>query len=868
MILFGRDAELAALTQLVAGVRTGTGGALVLRGEAGIGKTALLGEALRPAEVPVSVHSGLEAEQDLPHAALHALLGEHDADGLPPAQAAALGTALGRGGQGAPDRLHVGLAVLTLLGRLAPAVLVADNLQWFDRESAAALLFAARRLTTESLLMLFATRDGAGSGLPELALGRLGPSEATELLRARARRLLPHELVRIRGEAAGNPLALLAFADPGAGSARCVEREFAGRIAALPEPARTVVLLAAADGTGDLGAVLSAAARLGAGVTDLATAERADLLRATGDRLEFTHPLIRPAAYEAAPLALKHAAHQALADVLDPGTEPDRHAGHRAAVAIGPDDDVARALAESGTRALRRGVPEDAATAFERAAQLTRGRDARGERLVAAATAAAGAGWREHAAGLARRAADLVTEPVSRARLTLLEATLAEGDRAQDAAALLETAESIAPADAQLAGELLLSVVRSAWEARDPRTVEQAARVASHLPDNAHVAAVAHLVHGYFGADVAPPAAIEALRRAGGPAAPRDLAMIARWHLVLSDTPLAHVLAVEAERSAHASGRLDTLSGALGVLARVRWREGNRTAAEAAAGEGLRLARDTGPDSVVGDLAGVRGYLAAVSGDEPGVAAAVAEIPAGLHERTPMVTAVRGLLDLGLGRFDAAADRLAGLTAERDLPDGPRWLPDLVEAATRCGRHDEARSAAERFTRWADAVGQQWAHAVARRCAALTGAGPAIAFAEAETIHAADGAMPFERARTALLHGEWLRRAHQRAAARSHLRTAADLFDDLAATPWADRARDELRATGELPHDVPADGAALLTAQERRVVRLAAQGLSNRDIGAQLFLSPRTVGYHLYKAFPKLGVTTRAQLPRLESESD
>lgn len=861
MVLFGRDAELATLTRLV---RAGAG-ALVVRGEAGIGKTALLDEAARAAgDVRVLRHAGLEAEQDIPYAALHVLLRDVELDALPAAQASALRTALGQGEDGPPDRFLVGLAVLGAVGRAGPVVLVVDDLQWLDRPSAEALLFTARRLTDECVVMVFATRDDDAPGIPELVVPRLDPAAATEVLRARAAGLSRHEHDRVRAEAAGNPLALLEFANPTSGSR--TEQEFARRVAAMPAPAQTIVRLAAADGTGDLATVLAAAARRGATAADLTAAEHAGLLRTTGDRLEFTHPLIRPAAYTRAPLALKHEAHQALVDVLDPRTEPDRHARHRAAVAVGPDDDVARALDETATRALRRGAPEDAATAYERAAQLSSDREGKGERLVAAAGAAANAGHRVRAAELATRAAPLLAEPVPLARLALLEATLAEDDHAPDPRVLLAAADSVAAADPQLAGELLLSVVRTAWEARDGRTVEQAVAAASDLPD--HVLAIARLVQGYFGADIAPRRAIDALRQTTGSlSTPRALVTAARWYLVLSDTALAHSLAATAERTAHAGGQLDTLAGALVVLGRARWRQGHPAQAAAAVAEGLRLAVESGHASVVGDLAGVRAILAAVRGDEAGVADAIAAIPAGVHERGPMIAATRGLLDLGLGRFDAAADRLAGLTAERDLPDGPRWLPDLVEAATRCGRDAEARTAADRFARWAEIVDQNWAHAVARRCAALTGDETAARFAEAEAIHSADGTMPFERARTALLHGEWLRRNQHRAAARTHLRTAVDLFEELGATPWAERARSELRATGETPHTAPSDAARVLTSQELRVVRLAARGLSNRDIGARLFLSPRTVGYHLYKSFPKLGVTTRAQLARLDLPS-
>ncbi len=905
--LHGRDAELAAVHTLLANARGGRSAALVVRGEAGIGKSALLAQVTsQAADMRVLTETGVETEMELPFAALHALFADacEVLDRLPDVQAGALRVALGLAAGPPPDRFLVGLAVLSLLAELAaerPVLCVLDDAHWVDRASAQALLFAARRLCSESVVLLFAARTGLAPefpapGVPSLDLPRLDDESAREVLDAEAGDLPRPVRDQLLREAAGNPLALhelpaahragrapvypLAPPDAGRGGIAPthspVEEEFAARIAALPAAARTAHLVAAADGTCDTRVVLAAAELLGAGPPDLEVLEQERLLMFSEGCMGFHHPLIRTAVYGAATMPAKRAAHQALADVLDGRNEEDRRNWHLAASSLGPDEAVAAALEQSALRARERGSHETVAAAFERASALSPFGEERARRMVAASEAAVEAGHREWAAQLADRAEPATEDPRLRARLALVRAQLADadGDIAETHRLLLDAAGAAAGAAPEVAAEMLLWAVEAGWSARDRHMVEAVADAAAELrtPEADHIRAYAALATAQLpdGPDDPLPTAAAALARMGGchgSGDPRATSSLAAWYLVAGDDTTALALAAGAEREARATGALGALPRVLAALATSRWHLGHWHDAAAAATDGLSIARDVGQHQVVDQLAGVLAHIAAARGDEMQFTAALGE----LHGRRPtarsggITGSARGLLDLGLGRFDAAADRLAEAAAS---PGWWRGLPDLVEAAVRVGRTADARRAADRYARWAEHTGQAWARAIARRCQALVASedGTAELFAEATALHRMDGTHPFERARTDLLHGEWLRRARRRSEARGPLRAAADAFDELGARPWAERARAELRATGEARSaTAPApDHFAELTPQELQVVRLAAAGLSNRDIGAQLFLSPRTVGYHLYKAFPKLGVASRAQLVRLD----
>ncbi|WP_433556758.1 helix-turn-helix transcriptional regulator [Pseudonocardia xinjiangensis] len=902
----GRATETAVVQRLLDTARAGRSAALVVGGEAGIGKSTLLRHAAAAApDMLVLTRTGVETETELPFAALHLLLKDTMAgvDELPGAQADALRAALGLAtAERAPDRFLVGLAVLTLLAELAaqrPVLCLLDDAHWFDRASAQVLLFVARRLDAEAVVMIFAARTGhvpafPAPGLAELTLPRLDETTARHVLDSGAGDLPRHIREQLLREAAGNPLALhelpaahragrapvypLGPPEAGRGGSAPthspVEREFAARIAALPDSVRTVLLVAAADNTCDTGVVLAAAQRLGSSAADLEAAERARLLMFQEGCLGFWHPLIRTAAYGSATVVAKQEAHRALADVLDGRPDVDRRNWHRAAASIGPDEDVAAALEESARGAADRGSNEGAAAAYERAGSLSPDPARRTGRLTAAAEAAADAGHREWAATLAVDAARPVADRVQLARLALIHARLAdEVNRPEETHRLLM--EAVVPTAAVapgLADEMLLWAVEAGWSARDRGMVEQVVAAADRLGDARYVRALSAVALAQLPGsdDTALPGAVAGLREMAichDSGSPRVGATLAAWHLALGDHVTAHELAAAAERDCRTRGAHGVLPRVLAVLAAGRWHLGHRHDAAAAAAEGLQLARDAGHEQALGELAAVAAQLAAVEGDEVRLAAVLAELdgrrkPRGFSEAA---AAARSLLDVGLGRFETAADRLTELVAH---PSRRQSLPDLVEAATRAGRPELARDAAARFERWAGHVGQDWARAVALRCRALVDGGDRAErlFAEAVAHHRLDGARPFERARTELLHGELLRRGRRRAHARAPLRSALETFEELGARPWAERARAELRATGESRADAQPGPDLLteLTPQELQVVRLAAAGLSNRDIGAQLFLSPRTVGYHLYKAFPKLGVTSRAQLVRLD----
>ncbi|MFD9906181.1 AAA family ATPase [Streptomyces sp. NPDC059063] len=984
-MLEGRTEELAHLDNLLALARQGQSSALVVRGEAGIGKSALLSAVRETAKAAgaTTLHTtAVEAETDLPYAGLHLLLHQvtDRVRDLPEPQAAALRAALGHTGGGPGDRFLTGLAVLTLLAELAdegPLLCVVDDAHWLDHASADALLFAARRLAAEGVVLLFAVREPhapafPAPGLPELRLTGLDDGAARQLLAAHAADLPAYVRRQILTEARGNPLALLELpaaqreghlaaygphAAPLPHHSR-IQQAFADRIAALPDATRTLLLVAAAEGTGDLEATASAAARLGAAVADLEPAERKQLLRAEGGRLVFRHPLIRTAAYRSAPLGARVAAHRALAEALPCVGAADRRAWHLAAATTEPDASVAAALERTAEHARARGGYAAESAAFERAAQLTPDSAGRARRLALAAAAAADAGQGRHAADLALRAAPHLTDPALLTRLARVRAGVARERDQLDAAhrVLVDTATAIAGAAPQLAALLLYEAMTAAWVAGHRPSIEEidrtSTRVAAlaaghaqralpqppaasarstesttvtsghtttphdgrphaappHPPTVPHPArsggheapgggtGEAHTRLVAPGAAPAPAAlpylpAVAGLARlaAGDPGAAlpplrdlferllsgahglglRERASIAAWFAPLGQIESGVALAAELERECREQGAVGPLPMVLLLRARARILLGRHSCALTGVTEGIRVAEDSGQGHYAAQLRGVLAYLAALDGDD----ARVKELAGALDPRRVPPSrvwsaAALALLDLGRGRYEAALRGYEDLAASPAGHSGVALycVPDHIEAAARAGRGDTVRESADRYAEWAGHTGMAWARAIAARCRALLADESAAeaAYEEALALHADDG-RPFEQARTRLLFGEWLRRAGRRSEARAPLRAALDAFEQIGAEPWALRARAELRATGESRARKDGERVPLerLTPQERQVVRLAATGLTNRDIAAHLFLSPRTVGYHLYNAYPKLGVTSRGDLARL-----
>lgn len=879
----GRDDELARIGRLVDEVRAGAGQALVLRGEAGIGKSTLLAvaaDAVRPGPSDTRADSdplvlrgaGVEAESAIPFAGMHLLL--HSVAGhideLAEPHVAALRRVLA--GDGSVDPFSAGVALLELLGTLArsrPVLVVADDVHWLDRASADALSFVARRLAGTRVGMLLAVREPHAPamptpGLPELRLSGVDDDAARRIVATTE--LARHRRERVVADACGNPLALLEI-----GSSERDSRgdPFADVVAALPPATRTVLLVAAVDGTCEVGTILAAAATLGASIDDLRVAEDAELVMFTEACFGFRHPLVGPSVYRSATLARRLEAHRALAEVLGADTDADRRARHLAAATTTADESVAAALEAGIDRARVRGGMAAVADDFERAAHLSpRPRD-EGLRLTSAARAAADAGQPERGRDLAEQAAVLLPEPVDATWAAIVRATLAEDDgRVAEAHHLLvTTARRIADEAPESAGKLLFLAVGAAWRGADPARAVEGAAVADELalPGAEQVRGLATAASAEVADAVV---AVRELVAAGCAelAECADIALTLRsqvqrswWSLLLGDSDDAYARATDTVREARRKVATGVLPAALEVLAQAELQFGELDAAAETAREGLDIATRIGQRRGAAMLSGVLALVAAVRGEAEVTASYAADA-------TPASAAhALGLLDLGEGRAEAAVDRL--VAAHRPGLAGLTTVPDLVEAASRTDRREDddfvAQALAD-YLVWANAVDRPQPRAIALRSRGLSGEPDLLATA----MEMADQADPWQRARTELAHGEVLRRDRSPAKARPHLRAALTAFDRLGAEPWADRARTELRAAGE-GRDTRSGGdnapdTGRLTPQELRIAALAADGLSNRDIGNRLYLSPRTVGYHLYKAYPKLGVAGRGELAKLE----
>ncbi|MFD9941066.1 AAA family ATPase [Nonomuraea sp. NPDC059023] len=885
-MLWGRQRETAVIERLVAGARSGHSEALVLRGEPGIGKSALLRHAVDAAGTArVLRGTGIESESELPFAGLHLLLHPYLArvDALPGRQAAALRAALGLGTGADGDRFLVGLAVLTLLADLAeggPLLCLIDDAHWLDHASAEVLLFAARRLHAEGITMIFAARDEHPSGfpapgLPELTVGGLDRDAAASLLAERAAGLAPQVRDQILDEARGNPLALLELPvdlhdgpPPAGGPGDGLRRAFAHRIADLPAATRRLLVVAAADDTADAAVVFGAAARLGASLTDVAPGEQAGLLLFTEGRLTLRHPLVRATAYQSAPLALRLEAHRALAETLG-AADADRRAWHLAAISSGPDEHVATLLEDSAQRARARGGYAAMAAAYERAAALSEDRGRRGRLLLAAAEAATDAGRLDHAGALAARATESGADPVMLARAAAIRATVAdEHHRPASARRILTSAGLAAGLDAELADSLLFRAVDSAIVAGDlPAVRETAERMGRRAPHARRAAALARMAIG-FGGDIAD--GVRALRELTGLADSsqlRETALVPSWYWALGDDAGGLRLAGDLVRACREQGAIGVLPLALCALSRFQILLGHRHDALANAEEGLRIARDTGHRMSEIYLVSLLADLAALQGDEERCRALIAGCRAqrpGLG--TVLTSGASSLLALGLGRHDDVLAEQGTIEDAAHLPFTLFALPDVIEAAARAGRPEQAAAARDWYAGWAAHSGNTWAAAVAARCRALAGDHPESHYVRAVELHEHGAGRPLEEARSRLLYGEWLRRERRRTDARPHLRTALAIFEHLGAALFAERARAELRAAGESrpARQDAADLVGRLTPQELQVAGLAAGGLSNRAIGARLFLSPRTVGYHLSNAYPKLGISSRTELAGLD----
>ncbi len=912
--LVDRRREREVLNRLVAGVRAGQSRVLVLRGEAGVGKTALLEQMAAGAlGCRIARAAGVESEMELPFAGLHALcapmLGR--VRRLPVPQRGALSTAFGLDAGPAPDRFMVGLAVLSLLADVAeeqPLLCVVDDAQWLDRVSAQTLGFVGRRLLAERVGLVFAMREDGDAhglgGLPELALEGVGELDARVLLDATVPGPLDERVRdRILAEAAGNPLALLelprgltptavagGFGLPGSVPLISrLEQGFVRQLESLPGETRQLLLLAAAEPVGDVTLLRRAAELLGLDADEAVPAGAAGLID-IGVRVRFRHPLVRSAAYRAASVPDRRDVHRALAEATDPQLDPDRRAWHRAHAAARFDETVSVELEHSAGRARNRGGVAAAAAFLERAAELTPDPADRGRRALAAAQAKFESGAPAAAQELLAVAETCPLDELQRARLVRLRAEIVFAlRRGRDAPQLLlDAARQLEALDPTLARETYLEALGSAMYAgrldadsgvRKAADAARAAPAAPPPPRSIDLVLDGMATRFTEGSGAGAPPLRLALQAFSNEALDGH-AEIMRWLLLcpvvqslavfeLWDDDAFHVLATRAARLARDTGALTMLSVALVYGSGVHLFGGEFAAASALNHEADAIAAATGNAGLV--------YGKLLVGAWRGVEADALElISSGLESATARgegrVLALAGyataVLNNGLGRYEAAIDA-AKRGSEDDDQGYAGWsLAELVEAATRAGRPEVAAAALPRLEQRTRAAGTDWALGVLARAQALTREGDAADALYREAIERLGRTrIRIELARAHLLYGEWLRREQRRLDARAQLRIAHDAFNRAGAEAFAERARRELLATGETVPRRTAETRDVLTPQEAQIARLARDGHSNPEIGAQLFISPRTVEYHLRKAFRKLDVSTRKELRRALADS-
>jgi DNA-binding CsgD family transcriptional regulator len=832
-MLVDRRTERSALESLIASARGGMGSALVLRGEPGVGKTALLEYAIESASgFRIARAGGVESEMELAYAALHQLCVPmlDRLERLPGPQRDALGVAFGlRAGQ-APDRFLVGLAVLSLLSEAAgdrPLLCVVDDALWLDRASAQALAFTARRLLAEPVALILAAREPGGefAGLPELLVQGLDAIDARALLSSFLRVPLDEQVCDLLlAETRGNPLALLelprgltpeelagGFGVLNApGLPGRIEESFLRRYQALPTAARLLLLVAAAEPAGDSVLVWRAAARLGV-TPDAAAAAEAGGLVVIGARVMFRHPLVRSAVYQAASPPERRAVHQALAEVTDPKADPDRRAWHLAEAAPGPDEEVAEELERSAGRAQARGGVAAAAAFLERAVVLTLDPARQADRALAAADAKLQAGAFDAALGLLATAEAGPLDKRQRARADLLRAKVASvSGRVMDAPPLLlKAARQFEPVDPGVARETYLEAFGAAMGAGrlavggGVREVAEAARWAAASPQPAR-----------------------------GPDLLLDGLALLITEGYAAGTPVLK-RALHAFRSGHIS-HVEGLRWLWPVInvAVIAWDceawhllAARQVSLAALIQSSVPKARRRGEGNALVSI----GWAAAV-------------------------------LYNGLGRYEKAL-------AAAQQADHPQelWstliLPELIEAAARSGQAARAAEALDRLAETTRAAGTDWALGTEARSRALLSSNQAAEDLYREAISRLGRAgLRIEQARARLLYGEWLRRQLRRGDARDQLRAAYKIFVSAGAGAFAERARVELHTTGERAPKRTAQTRDALTAREAHIARLAGQGASNPEIAAQLFISPATVAYHLRKVFATLGISARSQL--------
>jgi DNA-binding CsgD family transcriptional regulator len=896
--LLGRDAEAELVTSLVTGIHR-SGGTLVLRGEPGIGKSRLLEEGARLArerDVVVLSATGVQSEAHLAFSGLHQLLRpvRARAADLPANHRAALDAAFGLSDDAAPEPFRIAMAVLDLLTEVAsdaPVMAIVDDAHWLDRPSADALAFVARRVESDPIVLLVATRDGhrsalADAGLQELRLGALGRDVAGQLLDASGHHLTLALRSRLLKEAAGNPLALIELpvavhselGTPMTGVlplTERLERAFAARVLDLPEETRLLLLVAALNDEEDVDEVLHAGSAVARGALDLdhlQPAADADVVDLDVRAIRFRHPLIRSAVRQGASVQQRRRVHEALADTLS--SEPERRVWHRAALITGVHEDIAAELDHAGRRARRRGAIDVAATALRRAAELSEPAQ-RGRRLLGAAELAYELGRPDVVAPLLQEVEQLGSGPLDRARATWIEAMT--DPRPLDstrAAALIAAADRAGEAgDRDLHVDLLWLVALRAWWA-DPgpavrqRLVEGARRLGNADSNDPRVFAI------YAYADpVGHAPEVLARLRAEVDEGGRDIEAarhLGPAALVVGAFDIGMTFLAAAVEGLRAEGRVGHLTRMLVLQGQVAAQLADWDVAIPAAEEARRLATElgepmwiAGAQAVVSMIAGTRGEAEQAQR----LSTEAEQIGLSAHANVLIALAQFGrvLAALGAGRHADAyqsAERLFDRADPAHHPVIACWLiGDLAEAALHAGRVQAARARVAQVEAAAGDEPAIWIELGLRHARALLADTEQEATERFEEALAADlRRWPFQRGRILLAQGQWLRRRRRIAESRAPLRMARDVFDSLGCASWSDQARRELRASGESSRRRDPHVRDRLTAQELQIAQLAADGLSNREIGQRLYLSHRTVGTHLYRAFPKLGITTRNEL--------
>jgi DNA-binding CsgD family transcriptional regulator len=901
--LLDRERERAALDGLLGDLRLGRGGVLVVRGGGGGAKSALLEYAAgAAADMRVARAVGVESEMELAFAGVHLLCAPllDRLEDLPGPQRDALGVAFGLRAGGAPDRFLVALAVLTLLSEVAeerPLLCVVDDAQWLDRASAQVLAFAARRLLAEPVGLVFAAREPgeAFRGLADLEVRGLPDKDARALLGSVVRFRLDDQVRdRILAETAGNPLALLELPRglsltqlagglglPGTRAVPArIEQGFRRRVEALPADTRSLLLVAAAEPAGDPVLVWRAAGRLGIPAS-AAEAAQADGLLETGTRVRFRHPLVRSAVYSAASLPQRRAAHQALAEVTDRDRDPDRRAWHLAAAAPGPDEEVAAELERSAGRAQARGGMAAAAAFLRRAVELTAEPRPRSRRSLAAAQASVLAGALDAAAGLLAAAVAGPLDELQQARADLLRGQLAfASSMGSDAPALLvKAAQQLEPLDAALARQTYLD----AWTAASfagqfagAGSLHEVARAARSAAPLASASLLSDLLLDGL-------ALLVTEGRARAAPLLREAAHIfAEDEITLEEglrygwlAPVAAAIVWEEEywyamvarllQSLREAGLLIHLPIWMESMAIITAWRGDFASAASLIAEAEAITAATGSGFARYAAVFLTGLRGAEAEARPLIEAVITDSrAAGQGVGVQWSQWVSAILYNSLGRYEEALGEARQASEQAPELFISMWaLAELIEAASRTG---QTRLAADALGRLAEATSvglTDWGQGIYARCRALLSDGQdAEGFYREAVDRLSRTRLRPDLARAHLVYGEWLRREGRRVDARAQLRTAYDMCAAIGMEAFAERARRELLATGETVRKRAAGTYDQLTPQEAQIARLARAGLSNAEIAAQLFLSARTVEWHLSKVFTKLEISSRRQLQR------